>query len=112
MLALYSVSTRRLSAFGCGVGESHQTRVNESLTRTRRTVTHSAGVGSRAGLKQMNSWQRCRFAASWKASSALRLVVDIVGVPWFQPLPTSMTIEPSAVKYSAQSGAYAASHSE
>ena len=31
MLALYSVSTRRLSAFGYGVGDSHQTRVNAVL---------------------------------------------------------------------------------
>src|SRR5580700_11030258 len=104
MLSLYEVNILRLSALGCGVGDSHQTRVNESLTRTRRTVTHSAGVGRRAGLKQMNSWHRCRSAASWNASSAFRLVVDIVGVPWFQPLPTSMTIEPVGVKYSDQSG--------
>ena len=50
MLSLYSVSTRRLSAFGFGVGDSHHTRVNASFTRVRRTATHSAGVGSRAGL--------------------------------------------------------------
>ena len=40
MLSLYSVSTLRLSAFGFGVGDIHQTRVNESLTRTRSIVTH------------------------------------------------------------------------
>jgi hypothetical protein len=50
MLGLYSLSTRRLSAFGCGFGDSHHTRVNASFTRDRRIVTHSAGVGSRAGL--------------------------------------------------------------
>ena len=47
---LYGRSTRRLSAFGDSVLESHQSVVTASLTRVRRIVTHSAGVGSRAGL--------------------------------------------------------------
>ena len=35
---------------GLGVGAIHHTRVKASLTRVRRTATHSIGVGSRAGL--------------------------------------------------------------
>jgi len=45
-------STLRLSAFGAGVLDSHQTQLTASLTRIRRTVTHSAGEGSLAGLYQ------------------------------------------------------------
>ena len=50
--ALYGRSTFRLSAFGCFVLASHQTCSTESLTRTLRTVTHSAGTGIFAGLYQ------------------------------------------------------------
>ena len=37
-------------ALGHGVGESHQTVFTASLTRMRRTVTHSAGDGTGLGL--------------------------------------------------------------
>src|SRR2546427_3397827 len=50
MVALYGCKTRRLSALGQGVGESHQRQLTASLTRMGRTVTHSAGVGSLAGF--------------------------------------------------------------
>jgi hypothetical protein len=40
-----------LSAFGWGVGDSHQTRVNESFTRHRFLFTHSIGDGSRHWVK-------------------------------------------------------------
>ncbi len=52
MSALYGFNTFKLLAFGCGVFESHQTCSTESFTRTRRTVTHSAGTGIFAGLYQ------------------------------------------------------------
>ena len=42
----------RLSALGCVDLESHQSASTESFTRMRRTVTHSAGAGSLAGLCQ------------------------------------------------------------
>ncbi len=109
MLSLYSVSTLRLSAFGCGVGDIHQTRVKASFTRVRRTVTHSAGDGSRAGLKQTNSWHRCSPAASWNASNALIAAVDTVGVPGTQPFPSSSTIDPSGASMSASGFANPAS---
>jgi len=43
---------------GQGVFDSHQTYSTESLIRTRRTLTHSAGVGIFAGLYQKHSWQK------------------------------------------------------
>jgi hypothetical protein len=46
------LSTARLSARGQGVRDNHQTYSTESLTRIRRTFTHSAGAGSLAGLNQ------------------------------------------------------------
>src|ERR1017187_8707735 len=55
MSSLYSLSTFRFDAFGLGVFESHQTYSTESLTLTRRTVTHSAGTGILAGLYQKHS---------------------------------------------------------
>ena len=58
MLGLYSRRTLRLSAFGLVVGDIHQIRVKASLTRARSLFTHSIGEGRRAGLYQMNSWQR------------------------------------------------------
>ena len=52
MLRLYGCNTRRLLALGQGVLDSHQTVLIASLTRIRRTVTHSAGVGSLDGFHQ------------------------------------------------------------
>lgn len=52
MESLYGARTRRLVAFGHGVGESHQMQFTASLTRIRRTLTHSAGVGSLDGFHQ------------------------------------------------------------
>jgi hypothetical protein len=40
------------------VGDSHHTQSTASFTRTRRTVTHSAGLGSLEGLHQKNSCAR------------------------------------------------------
>lgn len=79
MASLYCVRTRLLSAFGFAVFESHQTRVKASFTRQRSTVTHCAGVGSFAGLKQTNSWHRWKFPAFLNARSASIASVDIVG---------------------------------
>src|SRR5882672_3887843 len=50
--ALYGFKTFLLSALGHGVFPSHQTCSTESFTLMRRTVTHSAGIGSFAGLYQ------------------------------------------------------------
>ena len=47
---LYSCNTLALFALGFGVFDSHQIRVKESLTLTRRLLTHSVGPGSFAGL--------------------------------------------------------------
>src|SRR5215467_1145062 len=55
---LYALSTARLSALGQGVLDSHHTYSTESLTRMRRTVTHSAGIGILAGLNQKHSCAR------------------------------------------------------
>src|SRR6266704_3530606 len=55
MSGLYSFRTDKLLAFGQGVFESHQTYSTESRTRTRLTVTHSAGAGIFAGLYQKHS---------------------------------------------------------
>ena len=41
-----------------GVFASHQMQLTASFTRTLRTLTHSAGVGSFAGFHQKNSWAR------------------------------------------------------
>jgi hypothetical protein len=41
-----------LFAFGLGVLDSHQRQLTASFTRIFRTVTHSAGDGSFAGLYQ------------------------------------------------------------
>jgi hypothetical protein len=49
---LYSLSTRLLLALGQGVFASHHTRFTAPLTRTLRTLTHSAGAGSAPGLYQ------------------------------------------------------------
>ena len=42
----------RFEDLGFSVLENHHTISTESLTRIRRTVTHSAGPGMRAGLCQ------------------------------------------------------------
>src|SRR5436309_943349 len=55
MSGLYDWSTLRLSALGWGVLASHQMYSTESLIRTRRTLTHSAGAGIFAGLYQKHS---------------------------------------------------------
>ena len=52
MLSLYGVRTLRLFALGRAVLDSHQIGWIASLTRTRRTVTHSAGAGIFARLYQ------------------------------------------------------------
>src|SRR2546428_3041687 len=109
MLRLEGVRTRRLSAFGLSDGDIHQARVNASLTRSLSTVTHCAGDGSLAGLKQTNSWQRCKFADSKKASSALIGSVDITGLPATHALPSSTTIDPLGARYSRNMGANEAS---
>src|SRR5271170_166296 len=64
MSSLYSLRTLRFEDFGWGVFENHQTYSTESRTRTRRTVTHSAGTGIFAGLYQKHSWAR------WKPISS------------------------------------------
>jgi len=94
-----------LSAFGRGFGDIHQMRVKASLTRDRSLFTHSIGDGSRAGLYQMNSWQRCRSPFLRKRRNASRTWVDIVGWPGIQALPISITIEPSSVTMSRRRGA-------
>src|SRR5574341_2396230 len=66
MSALYGRSTVLLFALGWGVLENHQTYSTESFTRTRRTVTHSAGIGIFAGLYQKHS------CARWKPTSSTR----------------------------------------
>jgi cell shape-determining protein MreD len=50
MLSLYGFKTFLLSDFGFLILESHQTIFTLSFTRILLTVTHSAGVGSLAGL--------------------------------------------------------------
>src|SRR5258708_38438347 len=69
---LYSFSTRKFDAFGCGVFDSHQTYSTESLIRTLRTVTHSAGTGIFAGLYQKQSCARWNPICSTKAISTLK----------------------------------------
>src|SRR5258706_1122615 len=70
MSGLYSFSTRMLLAFGQGVFENHQTYSTESLTRIRRTVTHSAGIGILAGLYQKHS------CARWKPTSSTNAIIS------------------------------------
>src|SRR5271155_5043814 len=72
MSSLYSLSTDRFDAFGQGVFESHHTYSTESLTRIRRTVTHSAGTGILAGLYQKHSWARWKPTVSTKAKSSFK----------------------------------------
>ena len=55
MDSLYGLRIFLLSAFGFGVLESHHTYSTESRTRCLRTFTHSAGLGSFAGLYQKHS---------------------------------------------------------
>ena len=43
-----------VAGFSYGAGQSHQMPLTASLTRMRLTVTHSAGVGNRAGFHQKN----------------------------------------------------------
>src|SRR5882724_4471087 len=50
MLSLYGWRTFLLFADAIGSRTSHHTVFTASLSRRRRTVTHSAGVGRRAGL--------------------------------------------------------------
>jgi len=57
---LYALKTVRLFALGPGVFDNHQTYSTASLTRMRRTVTHSAGIGIFAGLNQKHSWAGAR----------------------------------------------------
>src|SRR5690606_30411710 len=110
MDGLYACKTRRLSALGRDVGESHQTCVKESFTRIRSTFTHWAGDGSRAGLWHTNCWQRWRFPAARNARSASKARVDMIGSPGSHALPRSITIEPSEVSISRRIGANDASH--
>src|SRR5690606_4206292 len=67
--------------------------------------TYWTGEGRRAGLWQMNSWQRCMPADFLTASSASMGRVDIVGSPEFQALPISMTIDPLSDRRSFSFGA-------
>src|SRR6185437_1154751 len=72
MSGLYSFRTDKLLAFGQGVFESHQTYSTESRTRTRLTVTHSAGAGIFAGLYQKHSWARWKPTCSTRAIRSLK----------------------------------------
>src|SRR5438067_1975931 len=72
MSALYALSTARLSDFGQGVFDNHQTYSTESFTRMRRTVTHSAGIGIFAGLNQKHSCARWNPTRSTKAMRSLK----------------------------------------
>src|SRR3990172_4599865 len=78
---LYDFKTFLLSAFGHDVVESHQTYSTESLIRTRRTLTHSAGVGILAGLYQKHSCARRKPTFSTRAIKSLKWYKERVGSP-------------------------------
>ena len=60
MSLLYFWRTRELSALGNLDGDNQKMYSTESLTRIRRTFTHSAGAGILAGLYQKNSWHNSK----------------------------------------------------
>ena len=66
----YACKTFELSDFGKADNESQKMYSTESLTRIRRTFTHSAGAGIFAGLYQKNSWQRLKPTSSQSASNS------------------------------------------
>src|SRR5438445_3328215 len=92
----YGLSTRRLSAFGHSVFDIHQIGLTASVTRRRRTVTHSAGLGSLAGLCQKNSWANWNLSASRINSSYWYSA--LVGVPRFHVPPMSTTKLPVGLR--------------